>query len=595
MPSKIEDYALIGDCETAALVDRNGSIDWLCWPRFDSEACFAAILGNPDNGRWIISPSENVRTTRRTYRGDTLVLETHYETDRGSVNVVDFMPLRSERPILVRIVEGLSGSVPLQMELVLRFGYGQVVPWVQRHEDGIQAIGGPDGVILHADVDVHGRGLTTTAEFVVAEGQTVAFSLCWFESYKQPPKRPDVMGLLAETNRWWHDWTDRHAYRGKWRDAVLRSLITLKALTYRPTGGIVAAPTTSLPEKLGGSRNWDYRFCWVRDATMTLLAFMSAGYVEEAAAWREWLLRAAAGSPADLQIAYGIRGERRLTELSLDWLAGYEDSQPVRIGNAAYQQFQLDVYGELMDSMYQCRTHGLPPDVAAWNLEVAIIEFVEKNWMAPDEGIWEIRGPRQNFTHSKVMAWVALDRAIKSIERFGLNGPIQRWRGVRQAIHDDACKQGYNEQLNSFVQYYGSDELDAALLMIPLVGFLPADDARVKGTVQAIENGLMDDGLVRRYGTSNSVDGLPSGEGVFLPCTFWLADNYVLSNRRAEAASLFERLLDMRNDVGLLAEEYDPQSSRLVGNFPQTLSHMALINTATHLSQDDGPTHRRRD
>jgi GH15 family glucan-1,4-alpha-glucosidase len=588
MSSRIEEYALIGDCETGALVGRDGSIDWLCLPRFDSDACFAALLGTTDNGRWILSPGQECRAIRRRYRGDSLVLETRYETDCGTVDVIDFMPMRTTAPALVRIVEGVTGRVPMRMQLLLRFGYGRIVPWVQRNGKGIRAIGGPDGVLLQADVDVHGEDLTSVADFMVAPGQRIAFSLKWFESHRDSPEPLDAAQMLHETEQWWSDWVSRSTYRGKWREAVTRSLITLKALTYAPTGGIIAAPTTSLPEKIGGSRNWDYRYCWLRDATMTLFALLSAGYTEESAAWREWLLRAVAGSPSDLQIAYGVRGERRLPELALDWLTGYENSRPVRIGNAACEQFQLDVYGELLDAMFQSRCTGLEPEAAAWNLECALVRFVETAWHLPDEGIWEIRGPRQHFTHSKVMAWVAIDRAVKSIKRFGLEGPLDEWQRLRTKIHDDVCSQGYSDRLNSFVQVYGSEELDAALLMIPLVGFLSADDPRVRGTVHAIERELLDEGFLRRYATSNRVDGLPPGEGVFLPCTFWLADNYVLTGRIGEAQEVFERLLELRNDVGLLAEQYDPHNARLSGNFPQALSHIALINTATNLSRTDG-------
>ncbi len=593
MSMRLEDYALIGDCETAALVGRDGSIDWLCLPRFDGDACFASLVGNPDNGRWLLSPKARCRAARRRYRDDTLVLETSYETDSGAVAVVDFMPVRTELPVLVRIVEGTRGRVPMHMQFILRFGYGSVVPWVQGVERGIRAIGGADGVLLEADVELHGEGKTTVADFTVSAGQTVAFVMTWFSSYRAPAALKDAGLMRDETERWWRDWSARSTYQGPWRDAVVRSLITLKALTHAPTGGIVAAPTTSLPEHLGGGRNWDYRYCWLRDATFTLLALLGAGYVEEAAAWREWLLRAVAGSPSELQIAYGVRGERRLPELTLDWLAGYEDSRPVRIGNAATQQFQLDVYGEVLDAMFQCRANGLEPEAVAWNLERAIVGFVESAWSEPDEGIWEIRGPRQHFTHSKVMAWVALDRAVKSVQRFGLEGPLPRWQALKAKIHDEVCHQGYSRELGSFVQYCGGRELDAALLMIPLVGFLPADDPRVRGTLAAIERHLMADGFLLRYAPSNPTDGLPPGEGAFLPCTFWLADNYVLAGKRAAAEQIFERLLSLRNDVGLLSEEYDPHAKRLVGNFPQALSHIALINTATNLSHADGAARQR--
>jgi GH15 family glucan-1,4-alpha-glucosidase len=500
------------------------------------------------------------------------------------------MPVRAEFPVLVRIVEGVSGAVPMHMQFVLRLDYGRIVPWVQCQGQGIRAIGGPDGVVLQSDVAVHGKDLTTVADFNVAHGQRVAFAMQWFPSHRTPPNQCDTNQLLDETQTWWREWAGRSTYRGKWRKAVIRSLLTLKALTYAPTGGIVAAPTTSLPEQLGGTRNWDYRYCWLRDATMTLLALISAGYSDEAAAWREWLLRAVAGNPSELQIAYGVCGERRLPELTLDWLKGYEHSRPVRIGNAASKQLQLDVYGELMDAMFQCRRAGLPPEGSAWNLETAVVGFLETAWRQPDDGIWEIRGPSRNFTHSKVMAWVAVDRAIKSIERFGLDGPLERWRLLRSSIHSDVCSQGFSARANSFVQYYGSEELDAALLMISLVGFLPADDPRVVGTLKAIEQQLLVNGFLRRYSPGNRVDGLPPGEGVFLPCTFWLADNYVLAGRLAEAEQVFERLLALSNDVGLLAEEYDPHRTRLVGNYPQALSHIGLINSAMRLQQNDGET-----
>ncbi|HZZ73803.1 MAG TPA: glycoside hydrolase family 15 protein [Pirellulales bacterium] len=593
MALKIEDYALIGDCETAALVGRDGSIDWLCLPRFDSDACFAALLGTPENGRWSLAPTGNPAPTTRAYCADTLVLETHYETADGCVKVSDFMPIRAGAPIVVRCVEGIRGRVPMHLELTLRFGYGKIIPWVRRHPRGIQAIGGPSAILLQSDVELHGRDLQTEADFVIAAGEQRGFCMTWYESYGDMPSEIDAAQLLAETLAWWRSWSERCCYRGKWRTPVLRSLITLKALTYAPSGAIVAAPTTSLPEQVGGSRNWDYRYCWLRDATMTLLALLSAGYSDEATAWREWLLRAAAGSPSDLQIVYGVGGERRLTELTLDWLAGYQQSAPVRLGNAACGQLQWDVYGELMDAMFQCRKHGINPDETAWQLEIALTEFLEKHWSEPDHGIWEIRGPQQNFTHSKVMAWAALDRGIKSIEQFGVEGPLERWRGVRAAIHDDVCRRGFNARKNTFVQAYDSDELDAALLMIPLVGFLPPTDARVLATIDVIERELLSDGFVLRYRTTSQVDGLPPGEGVFLPCSFWLADCYALAGQADKAERLFERLLGLTNDLGLLSEEYDPRAQRQLGNFPQALSHIALVNTALSLAQAHGPAGRR--
>lgn len=593
MAARIEDYALIGDCETAALVSRDGSIDWLCLPRFDSDACFAALLGDRDHGSWRLAPAIECQEVHRQYRDDTLILETHYKSPHGSAVVTDFMPARDGAPNLVRIVEGRGGELPMRMQLAVRFGYGSIVPWVQHAGHGIRAIGGPDAVVLQSSVKTRGEGLTTVADFVIRRGEQKAFTLTWFPSHQPPPRRKSAAALLKQTEAWWREWSGRATYRGPYRRAVMRSLVTLKALTFAPTGGIVAAPTTSLPEQLGGTRNWDYRFCWVRDATMTLLALLSAGYLEEAAAWREWLLRAVAGSPSELQIAYGVRGERRLTELTLDWLPGYEHSRPVRIGNAASEQFQLDVYGELLDTMHQCRAHGLPPEPAARHLECAVVNFVAQAWDRPDEGIWEIRGPRRHFTHSRVMAWVAIDRAILDIERFGVEGPLDRWKALRTQIHDDVCRHGFHERLNSFVQYYGSTELDASLLMIPLVGFLPASDPRVKGTVRAIEERLRVDGFLLRYAASNAVDGLPPGEGVFLPCSFWLADNYVLAERREEATALYERLLGLCNDVGLLSEEYDPHARRLLGNFPQALSHIALIDTATNLARRAGAARQR--
>ncbi len=551
------------------------------------ERLFRGARWNPGQRPLAARARAKEAKTTRSYRDDTLILETTHEIDEGAVKVIDFMPVRGELPVLVRIVQGLRGSVPMHTQFVLRYDYGRIVPWVRSCPRGLRAVGGPDAVLLQADVELHGQDLTTVSDFTVTEGQSVRFTLSWYPAHRDPPQPPDADALLAQTEAWWRAWVERSCYRGPWRDPVMRSLITLKALTHAPTGAIVAAPTTSLPEQLGGSRNWDYRYCWLRDATLTLLALLSAGYVDEATDWREWLLRAVAGSPSELQIVYGVAGERRLTEQTLDWLAGYEQSQPVRIGNAASNQFQLDVYGELLDAMYQCRCKGIDPEPADWHLESAIVEFLESAWTRPDEGIWEIRGPRQQLTHSKVMAWTAFDRAVRSIERAGLPGPIDRWRAVRKQIHDDVCRQGYNDELNSFVQRYGGRELDAALLMIPLVGFLPVDDPRVRGTIAAIERELMVDGYLLRYSTQNKFDGLPPGEGVFLPCTFWLADNYVLAGRRDEAQRIFERLLLLRNDVGLLSEEYDPHSGRQIGNFPQALTHIALVNSATNLSRSE--------
>jgi GH15 family glucan-1,4-alpha-glucosidase len=597
MAAPIEDYALIGDTHTAALVSREGSIDWLCLPRFDSPACFAALLGDHSNGRWLLAPAGPVREVRRRYQGDTLVLETEYRTDDGVVRVVDCMPPRQWDPDVARVVEGVRGRVRMRMELTIRFDYGSIVPWV-RHVDGaLHAVAGPDSVWLRTPVPVWGENWTTLADFTVAEGERAPFMLTWHASHRPAPRRIDPVRALGDTEAWWGEWASGIDYRGGWQDAVIRSLLTLKALTYAPTGGIVASPTTSLPEQLGGVRNWDYRYCWLRDSTFTLSALMLAGLADEAKAWREWLLRAVAGQPRQMQILYGVAGERRITEQELDWLGGYQGSRPVRIGNAAVNQFQLDVYGEVMDTLHLGRHIGLESDEATWDLQQALLEFLESNWRRPDEGIWEIRGPRRHFTHSKVMAWVALDRAIKTVELMGHDGPVDRWRAVRRELHDEVCREGYDSGRDSFVQFYGADHLDASLLQIPLVGFLPADDPRVKGTVAAIQRELMVDGLVHRYPPegSESVDGLPPGEGTFLACTFWLADNLALMGRREEALAIFERLLTLRNDVGLLAEEFDPSSGRQLGNFPQAFSHVALVNTANYLSEGPVPWARHRE
>jgi GH15 family glucan-1,4-alpha-glucosidase len=590
MAAPIEDYALIGDTHTAALVSREGSIDWLCLPRFDSPACFAALLGDRSNGYWRLAPAGPVREVRRRYQGDTLVLETEHQTDDGVVRVVDCMPPRQADPDVARVVEGVRGRVPMRMELTIRFDYGSIVPWVRHVQGALHAIAGPDSLWLRTPVPVHGENWTTLADFTVAEGERVPFMLTWHASHRPAPRRIDPVQALGDTEAWWGEWASGIDYSGGWQDAVIRSLLTLKALTYAPTGGIVAAPTTSLPERLGGVRNWDYRYCWLRDATFTLSALMLAGLGDEAKAWREWLLRAVAGQPRQMQILYGVAGERRITEQELDWLAGYQGSRPVRVGNAAVNQFQLDVYGEVMDTLHLGRHIGLESDDAAWDFQRALLEFLESNWREPDEGIWEIRGPRRHFTHSKVMAWVALDRAIKAVELLGRDGPVDRWRGIRRELHDEVCREGYDSERDTFVQYYGADHLDASLLMIPLVGFLPASDPRVKGTVAAIQRELTVDGLVHRYPPekSQAVDGLPPGEGAFLACTFWLADNLALMGRRDEALAIFERLLTLRNDVGLLAEEFDPASGRQLGNFPQAFSHVALVNTANYLSE--GPT-----
>jgi GH15 family glucan-1,4-alpha-glucosidase len=593
----IEDYALIGDTQTAALVGKDGSIDWLCLPRFDSPACFAALLGAPEHGRWRIAPSVPVQSVTRRYRGPTLVLETEFVTAHGTVRVVDCMPPRQIDPDLVRLVEGVDGDVPMSFELIIRFDYGSIVPWVRRLDGVLRAIGGPDALSLWSPVPTRGVGLTTRADFTVRPGDRLPFVAVWHPSHEATPTPVDGIAAVAETEQWWRDWAERCTYRGPWREQVLRSAITLKALTFAPTGGIVAAPTTSLPEQPGGVRNWDYRFCWLRDATFTLYSLITCGYMDEASAWRDWLLRAVAGEPSKLQIMYGPSGDRRLPEFEVPWLPGYEGSAPVRIGNAAFTQRQLDVYGEVMDALYVARRSGLSPDENAWRLQQALLEFLETAWADPDEGIWEMRGPKRHFTHSKVMAWVAFDRGVKSLERFKLDGPIERWRAQRQALHADVCAHGFDADRNTFTQFYGSQELDASLLMMPLVGFLAPDDPRIQGTLAAIERHLLERGFVRRYVSSpdGAVDGLPSGEGMFLPCTFWLADNYVLQGRHDEAKRLFERLLSVANDVGLLSEEYDPEAGRLVGNFPQAISHVSLINTARNLARASGPAEHRPD
>ena len=583
MPSLIEQYALVGDTQTAALIADDGSIDWLCTPRFDSGACFAALLGTEQNGRWLLAPAAGGRASRRAYRPGTLVLETEFETDEGAVRIIDFMPIRGKSVDLVRIVEGVRGRVPMRMELIVRFDYGSIVPWVRAVDDTLRAIAGPDALVLRTPVATRGADLTTQAEFIVSEGDTVPFVLAWFPSHQEPPAALDATRALSRTTNWWKRWSARTTYEGDWAEMVNRSVITLKALTYAPTGGIVAAPTTSLPEWPGSVRNWDYRFCWLRDATFTLYALMSAGYVEEAKAWREWLLRAVAGAPAKLQIMYGPAGEHRLTELELDWLTGYEQSAPVRVGNAASDQFQLDVYGEVADAMFQARAAGVGGDGSSWEMYKSVLEFLEDAWHRPDEGIWEVRGPRQHFTHSKVMAWVAFDRAVKVVEEFGYDG-TDTWRASRDAIHAEVCARGYDADRGAFVQAYGSQLLDASLLMIPLVGFLPATDERVRSTVAAIRRELTVDGFVQRYATGHVEDGLPPGEGVFLPCSFWLADNLALMGQTGEARALFERLVGLANDVGLLSEEYDPKAKRFLGNFPQAFTHVALVNTACNLS-----------
>ncbi|MBA2303307.1 MAG: glycoside hydrolase family 15 protein [Acidobacteria bacterium] len=591
--TRIEDYALIGDTQTGALVAKDGSIDWLCLPRFDSGACFAALLGQRNHGRWRIAPVGAVRAVSRRYRGPSLILETEFTTDTGVVRLIDFMPPRGTEPDVVRIVEGVDGEVPMDLDLVVRFDYGSIVPWVRRIDDDWTAVAGPDSLTLRTPIELQGVDLATKAAFTVRAGERVPFVLTWHPSHQSVRVIPDPEAALGDTETWWQTWASSFTYNGPWKDQVLRSAITLKGLTFAPTGGIVAALTTSLPEQIGGVRNWDYRFCWLRDATFTLFSLIHCGFLTEAAAWRNWLLRAAAGDPSKLQTMYGAGGERRLPELILDWLPGYEGSKPVRIGNAAVTQFQLDVYGEVIDALHVARGAGLELDASAWALEKVILEFVEKAWREPDEGIWEVRGPRRHFTHSKVLAWVAFDRSIKSAEQYGLDGPVDRWRAIRAEIHADVCSKGYDAALGTFTQSYGSPELDASLLQIPLVGFLPATDPMVAGTIAAIENRLLHNGFVDRYLTQSDVDGLPAGEGAFLACTFWLADAYMLQGRRDEAHTLFERLLTLTNDVGLLAEEVDVHTRRQLGNFPQAFSHVSLINSARNLSNGTGPARNR--
>jgi GH15 family glucan-1,4-alpha-glucosidase len=596
MPLHIEDYALIGDCETAALVGRDGSIDWLCWPRFDSDACFAALLGTPDHGRWLIAAKDATAQITRRYQPNTMILETRFESAEGAATLIDFMPGHQTGSSIVRLVIGERGRFTLRTELVIRFGYGATVPWMTKLDDGTRrAIAGPDMVLLRTTAPLRGEDFKTVGEFTVGPGETVPFTLTYTPSHLPAPAAENPLDQLRATQHFWRDWTAKSRASGPWADTVNRSLITLKTLTYAPTGGMVAAPTTSLPENIGGSRNWDYRFCWLRDATLTLLALMNSGHLEEAQAWREWLLRAAAGKPSQLQIMYGIAGERRLTEWEVSWLPGYEKSSPVRIGNAAHTQLQLDMYGELMDALHHARQWGLAAGESGWTLQLEVLEHLEDVWPEMDEGIWEVRGGARHFTFSKIMAWVAFDRAIKSAEAFNLEGPLDRWRQQCRKIHDEVCRRGFDAELGSFVRSYGSKELDASLLLLPTVGFLPPADPRVRGTVEAIERKLLVDGLVMRYDTTESEDGLSSGEGVFLACSFWLVDAYVLLDRTADARRLFERLLTLCNDVGLLSEEYDPGTGRLLGNFPQALSHIALINSAFNLSEAAKPAMQRSD
>jgi GH15 family glucan-1,4-alpha-glucosidase len=593
---RIEDYALIGDCETAALVGRDGSIDWLCWPRFDSGACFAALLGGPEHGRWLIAARDDgVRITRR-YDDGSLVLITTFETTTGVAEIVDFMPPRDGVADLVRLVRGLSGRVEMRTEFVLRFDYGSIVPWIEQIESGgVIAIAGPEMVALRTVVPLRGEDFKTVGEFIVQSGEVVSFVLSYGPSQSPSPRMIDPLAALKDTQSFWTAWSERCAPAGVWTEAVRRSVVVLKGLTYAPTGGIVAAPTTSLPEQAGGVRNWDYRFCWLRDATFTLMAFGAAGYTEEAKEWRNWLVRAVAGSPDQLQIMYGVGGERRLGEWEVSWLPGFGGARPVRVGNAAAAQLQLDIFGEITDAMFQARRHGLRP-IERWSaIARALLEHLEAIWREPDEGIWEVRGPRQHFTHSKVMAWVAFDRAVKFVEELEGNGPVERWRTIRDEIHADVCRNGFDEKLGTFVQAYGSKALDASLLLIPIVGFLPPNDPRILGTLRAIERRLLVDGLIFRYDTGETEDGLPPGEAAFLACSFWFVDNLVLQGRIDEAREMFERLLLLRNDVGLLAEEYDPQSRLQMGNFPQAFSHVALVNCAYNLTRYEGPAEARAD
>ncbi|PDT89843.1 glucoamylase [Bradyrhizobium sp. Y36] len=584
MSQKIEDYALIGDCETAALVGRNGSIDWLCWPAFDSDACFAAILGTHKNGRWLIAPSEAVTKTSRRYLGNTLILETRFETKDGAVALIDFMPPRGKASDIVRLVRGLEGTVKMRMELVIRFGFGVDIPWVRRIDHSLMAIAGQDMTVLRTPVETRGEDLTTVSDFEVKQGETVPFVLTYGPSHLEPPAPIDPEAALQETEKFWQDWCGHCTRDGDYHDLIVRSLITLKALTFAPTGGIVAAPTTSLPEKLGGSRNWDYRFCWLRDATFTLLALMNSGYTEEALAWHNWLLRAAAGSPSNMQIMYGIWGQRRLLEWEAGWLDGYEGARPVRVGNAAHAQLQLDVYGELIDAFHQSRMARLKLDEETWALECAVLNHLAEVWDQPDHGIWERRGQPKHYVFSKVMTWVAFDRGIKSAETFGFKAPLLHWRTLREAIHRDVCNRGFDAEENAFVESYGAKLLDASVLLLPAVGFLPPSDPRIRGTIAAVETRLVRDGFVLRHDPRELPAGQPPLEGAFLACSLWLADAHVLAGDLDKAQVLLDRVVGIANDVGLLAEEYDSAARRQTGNFPQALTHIALINTAHNLS-----------
>jgi GH15 family glucan-1,4-alpha-glucosidase len=589
-PAKIEDYGFLSDTQTGALVSRDGCIDWLCFPRFDSPACFASLLGEKKNGRWFFFPDEEVVELRRQYRGDSLILETTIATASGAVRLIDFMPPRGKNPDIIRIVEGLGGEVRMQMELIIRFDYGLIIPWVRKASDGLEAIAGPNGLILRTPIETHGKDLTTVAKFTVKKGERVPFVLTWFASHEEPPRAINPDHALRDTEKFWNDWACECRYSGPWKEAVVRSLVVLKGLTYAPTGGLVAALTTSLPEQIGGVRNWDYRYCWLRDATFTLITLMRVGYRDEAKSWREWLLRAIAGSAAQMQIMYGVQGERWLDEREVPWLSGYENSKPVRVGNAASNQFQLDVFGEVLLAMHESHRSGLETSQANWGLQVELMRFLESNWDQPDEGIWEVRGGRKLFTHSKMMAWVAFDRAVKLAEacKYLANDHLERWRKIRDQIHREVCERGYNRDKKAFTQFYGSDALDASLLMMPRMGFLPPSDERVRGTIEAIERELMEEGFVLRYRTSDEhVDGLPGREGVFLPCSFWLANGLHFLGRTDDARRMLDRLLALRNDLGLLSEEYDPVAKRQLGNFPQAFTHLALVNSARILSGDE--------
>jgi GH15 family glucan-1,4-alpha-glucosidase len=593
-PELIESYALLGDMQTAALVSWTGSIDWLCVPRFDSPAVLAALLGDQENGHWRLAPTGATQCTRRSYDGDTLILHTDWETADGAVRVIDFMPLRGQAPDVVRIVEGISGRVEMTCEMRLRFDYGALTPWVRGFKGGFSATGGPDSVYVRTPVQLEGRDFAHIGTFAVSKGDRVPFVLTWHPSHLPPPKQVDAERALKETRDYWREWSARCHYDGEWRDAVVRSIITLKALVYEPTGGVVAAATTSLPEALGGERNWDYRYCWLRDASLMLQGMVYNGYRDEALAWREWLLRTIGGDPKQLRIMYGLAGERRLAEQDVDHLAGYAGSKPVRIGNAASDQRQLDVYGEILDTLHLDRSSGLSPEDDAWSMQRGLLDYLESIWSEPDRGLWEMRGDPQQYVHSKVMAWAGFDRAVRAVEQFGLEGPVERWRAIRDEIHAEVCSKGYDEKRRTFTQSYGSKALDAATLLIPQVGFLPKDDPRVVGTVETIQRELMDDGFVRRYDNKDTKDGFDSEEGCFVICTIWLADDLHLIGREDAAREVFERVLDIRNDVGLLAEQYDPRRKRQLGNVPQAYSHCGLVNTARAMSRHGtgGRVHR---